>query len=90
MLNIILIGLAVLAGLWIFGLFRGLKSSRAYLFLILVEEGTDVDEANEIATGLGMGRAAGLVSSMRNYANSLYGGKQLLMIDDARRKGFVE
>lgn len=89
-LNIIFIGLAIFAGLWIFGLFRGRKASRGYLFLILVEDGIDVDEANKIATGLGMGEAADLLSSMKGYANNRYGGRQLLMIEDARSKGFVE
>jgi hypothetical protein len=68
---------------------RGKNTVRAYLYLSAISERYSVEEANQIA---GVHIDSGSPQTIRNaklYAQVLYGGKQLPMIEDAKRQGLA-
>ncbi|MEX1035651.1 MAG: hypothetical protein WDZ54_06815 [Sneathiella sp.] len=72
---------------------RGKRFVRAYTFLMQIDDGGNVDEANSIAAFVfsehsnpdSDSRTIGLA---RSYAAAVHGGKQLPVIAEARNKGF--
>lgn len=68
---------------------RGKNTVRAYLYLSAINEQYSVEEANQIA---GVNIDSGSPQTIRNaklYAQVRYGGKQLPMIEDAKRQGLA-
>ncbi|MCC3306048.1 hypothetical protein [Sneathiella sp. HT1-7] len=72
---------------------RGQRFVRAYAFLVQIDDGGNVDEANRIAANVfskhsnpdSDSRTIGLA---RSYAAAVHGGKQLSVITEAQAKGF--
>ena len=77
-------------GVWFYTLYRGRLFVRAYMFLIGLEDGMDVDAANCFARSIGYLKATEYVPQAKFFANSLFNGRQLPVIALARAKGFWE
>lgn len=74
---------------------RGINFVRSFYFLAMLEEGKTVEEANymarQIATKTSDPNLDHKVFSMAELASKEYfGGKQLPIIAEAKRKGFVQ
>ncbi|WP_256809032.1 hypothetical protein [Bradyrhizobium sp. Bra64] len=68
---------------------RGRNAVRAYLYLNAIRDRHSVEEANQMAGGHAYSRSPEAIRGAKLYAQVLYGGKQLSMIADAKRQGFV-
>jgi hypothetical protein len=78
------------AGLFIFSMSRGKKAVRAFIYLTSRADGATVSEANDLASRIDTHRASELNTAMLHFVRHAYGGKQLPMISDARLDGFRE
>lgn len=80
--------IAGVVGLWFFTLYRGRLFVRAYMYLMMLEEFGDLEKANECAMMLGYKDAARIAPSAKGFARQFFGGKQLPVMAEARRRGF--
>lgn len=73
-----------------FSVRRGRTTVRAAMFLMYVEEGHSVDDANNAVRGTGYADAAKHQAGIIRHASEPFAGSQLKMIAAARHKGFRE
>lgn len=89
-MEIIILGIAVVVGLFIFSINRGKKAVRAYVYLASRSEGASEYEANDFVSRIDTNSASKLNEAMLTFAKHCYGGRQLKMISAARLDGFRE
>lgn len=89
-MEIVLLVIAVVAGLFIFSMSRGKKAVRAYVYLAARSEGASEFKANELVSRIDTNSASKLNEAMLTFAQHCYGGRQLEMISAARLDGFKE
>ena len=70
--------------------YRGLLTVKAVWYLIYLEQGKTVDEANMIVKHMDVGMPQDMILFARDFARNCYGGKQLPLIEEARLKGLKE
>lgn len=68
---------------------RGKNTVRAYLYLNAIREQYSIDGANQIAGVHIDSSSPQAIRGAKLYAQTLYGGKQLSMIAEAKRQGLV-
>lgn len=73
-----------------YAVIRGRKTVRAYVYLIQVENGMDLDMANAIAGNLSTASAGEYRSAALRHCREAFNGSQLEMIKAARNKGFAQ
>jgi len=66
---------------------RGTNTVRAYLYLRAINGGASVQEANDMAQ-IDLSNNSHLIPVAKEYGRVVYSGKQLPMIEEARRLGF--
>lgn len=69
---------------------RGLKTVRAYVYLMQIEHGLDSEMANAIACSLSSTSASEYRSAAMKHCHTSFNGSQLEMIKLARSKGFAQ
>ncbi len=89
-MGIVLFGVAIIAGLFIFSMSRGKKAVRAYVFLAARSEGASESSANKLASRIDTNSASKLNEAMLTFVKHCYGGRQLEMISAARLDGLRE
>lgn len=67
---------------------RGKRSVQAYVYLVLIDQGKNISEANSIALSLSNERAGNLNRAMLECCKTHFHGKQLPMLAYARSQGF--
>lgn len=67
---------------------RGVRTVRAYLYLMALDRGLSVQEANRVAQHDVLNGPTDIPTAARSYVQRMYGGKQLPMIAEAERLGF--
>lgn len=83
--------IVVLAGIgFYFSVRRGRTTVRAAMYLMYMEEGYPVDDANNAIRGTDYADAAKHHAGIIQHASQPYEGSQLRMIAAARRQGFKE
>ena len=73
-----------------FSVRRGRTTVRAAMFLMYMEDGHSVEDANNALRGTGYKDAAKHHAGIIRHASEPFGGQQLRMIAAARQKGFSE
>lgn len=73
-----------------FSVRRGRTTVRAAMYLMCMEEGHSVEDANNAIRNMDYTDAAKHQAGMIRYATEPFGGSQLKMIAAARQKGFRE
>lgn len=68
---------------------RGTNAVRAYLYLRAINDGASTTEANRIAQADIVAGSTQIIREAQQYVRSAYGGKQLPMIEEARRRGLA-
>lgn len=69
---------------------RGINTVRAYLYLRAINAGETTDEANRIAHAADIvNGSAQTIRDAMGFVQSVYGGSQLTMITDAKRRGLI-
>lgn len=69
---------------------RGLRTVRANMFLLCLEQGDSVQEANQTAMYYNVETSnAVVITAARNRCKWDYNGSRLAMIADARKAGFL-
>lgn len=87
-MEIFLISIFVAACIWAYSVSRGLKFIRAFVFLLELESGKTVQEANWFARAVDFAGSSQYHDSALGYARLVYGGRQLPLIARARQLGF--
>ena len=87
-MEIVVVVIAVVIGLFVFSMSRGKKAVRAYVYLLSRSDGASEAEANLDASRIDTHRAGQLNDAMLMFNRQCYNGKQLAMISDARLDGF--
>lgn len=67
---------------------RGRTTVRAAMYLMYLEKGTSVEDANNAAGSASYAEAAKHQSGIIRYATKPFAGSQLRMTEMARRQGF--
>ena len=68
---------------------RGLLAVKAAMYLLMTEQGEAPQEANALlSTYNAENMPVYVITTARDYISFRYGGRQLPMIADARRRGF--
>lgn len=83
-----LIVIFLAAAIWAYSISRGLKFVRAFVFLIELEAGKSVQEANWFARSVDLAASNKYQDGAISYTRLIYGGRQLLLIAKARQLGF--
>ena len=73
-----------------FSVRRGRTTVRAAMYLMYMEDGHSVEDANNAVRGTGYKDAAKHHAGIIRHASEPFGGQQLRMIAAARQKGFRE
>ena len=69
---------------------RGISTVRAYVYLRAINAAASVEEANRITHSADIvNGSAQTIRDAMEFVQIVYGGKQLPMIADAKRQGFV-
>ena len=89
-MELVILIIVAVVGLFIFTMSRGKKAVRAYVYLAARSDGATEEDANNMALRIDTHRASQLNSAMREFTHHCYGGKQLAMISDARLDGFLQ
>lgn len=89
-MEIVLLIVAIVVALFFFGMSRGKKAVRAYVYLAARSEGKSELEANNLASTVDTHHAGQLNAAMLTFAQHCYNGSQLAMISDAKMNGFRE
>ncbi len=85
----IAVAIAMGIALCVFAVARGQKAVKAFVYIGLRSEGESIAEANYKTSRIDTGRASELTPAMLDFVNTMYRGKQLPMISDARMDGFT-
>ncbi len=83
----VVVGIAV--GAWYWTLRRGLLTVRAFMYLGMLSAGISPVEANYRVFKVGYLAGSSVAPAAKSFVREYYGGKQLAMIAEARRQGFV-
>jgi hypothetical protein len=83
----VLICLAV--ALWYWTLRRGRLTVRAFMYLGMLTQGASPMEANDKVFRVGYYQAAEFAPVAKSFVREYFEGKQLRMIAEARKRGFV-
>lgn len=86
----IVLTLCLAIAIFYFSMRRGRTTVRAAMYLMYMEEGHSVDDANNAIRGTGYADSAKHQAGIIRYASQPYEGSQLRMIAAARQKGFRE
>jgi hypothetical protein len=89
-MEILLIVIVVIGGLWFYAMKRGHKAVRAYAYLNMRMDGKSPGEANDFASRIDMNTASKMNQSMLMFVRLHFNGMQLEMISAARLDGFKE
>ncbi|NBX03457.1 MAG: hypothetical protein EB059_10760 [Alphaproteobacteria bacterium] len=81
--------LIVIAALWYWTLRRGRLTVRAFMYLGLHSQGISPMEANGRVFKMGYYDAAESAPIAKSFVREYFNGKQLKMIAEARKRGFV-
>ncbi len=88
-----MVGLPVLlvfmVALWYWTLRRGLLTVRAFMYLGMLTQGASPMQANDHAFKVGILTASGYAPVAKSFVREYFAGKQLGMIAEARKRGFV-
>lgn len=68
---------------------RGLLAVRAAWYLILFEDDATEEEANTAVKNMDENMPTDMTLTAKDFINSCYEGRQLPMIAEARKKGFL-
>ena len=69
---------------------RGTNTVRAYIYLCAINDGATAEEANKLAKVDAAYLPKLTIRDAQEHVQSLYGGKQLPMIAEATRLGFMQ
>lgn len=81
--------LVFMFALWYWTLRRGLLTVRAFVYLGMLTQGMSPMQANDHVFRIWYFDAASYAPAVKSFLREYFGGRQLPMIAEARRQGFV-